>query len=129
MLVADLCAAGRPGLNVVVDAESADELLTHAKDPSSLVHGLVRSTAEEAQLRSALLAADRTDRVTVSIWDGMDQWGQHFKGAGNNAVPKDTVVGPPRRFHSPTSATIWSISLLSKVKLMHVPAVRVSRRI
>jgi outer membrane protein assembly factor BamB len=27
-----------------------------------------------------------------------DQWGQHFKGADNNAVAQDTVVGPPRRF-------------------------------
>ena len=61
--------------------------------------------------------------------EGMDQRGQHFKGADNNAVAQDTVVGPPRRFHSPTSATIWSISLLSKVKLMRVPAVRVPRRI
>ena len=29
---------------------------------------------------------------------GTDQWPQHFRGADNNAVAQDTVVGPPRRY-------------------------------
>ena len=29
---------------------------------------------------------------------GTDQWEQHFRGADNNAVAQDTVVGPPRRY-------------------------------
>jgi hypothetical protein len=29
---------------------------------------------------------------------GTDQWEQHFHGADNNAVARDTVVGPPRRY-------------------------------
>jgi hypothetical protein len=35
MLIADRHAVGRPGLNVVVDAGSADELPAYAKNPSS----------------------------------------------------------------------------------------------
>ena len=35
MLIADRHGVGRPGLNVVVDAGSADELLAYAKNPSS----------------------------------------------------------------------------------------------
>ena len=66
----DLQAAGRAGLIVVVDADSAADLLKHAGDPSSLVHGLVRSSAAEKTLRGQLLAADKTGRITVSVWDG-----------------------------------------------------------
>jgi len=29
---------------------------------------------------------------------GTDQWPQHYHGADNNAVARDTVVGPPRRY-------------------------------
>ena len=29
---------------------------------------------------------------------GTDDWGQHYHGADNNAVARDTVVGPPRRY-------------------------------
>lgn len=29
---------------------------------------------------------------------GTDQWQQHYRGADNNAVAQDTVVGPPRRY-------------------------------
>ncbi len=65
-----LHAAERAGLIVVVDAASAADLLAHAQDPSSLVHGLVRSSDAEAKLRGELLAAGKTGRVTVSIWDG-----------------------------------------------------------
>jgi len=66
----DLHAADRAGLIVVVDAESAAELLKHTADPSSLVHGLVRSSAAEKKLRGELLVAGKTGRVTVSVWDG-----------------------------------------------------------
>jgi hypothetical protein len=65
-----LYAVDRAGLIVVVDAASAAELLEHAGDPSSLVHGLVRSSAAEKELRGELLAAGKTGRVTVSVWDG-----------------------------------------------------------
>lgn len=30
--------------------------------------------------------------------EGVDEWEQHYHGADNNAVARDTVVGPPRRF-------------------------------
>jgi outer membrane protein assembly factor BamB len=30
--------------------------------------------------------------------EGTDQWQQHYRGADNNAVARDTVVGPPRRY-------------------------------
>lgn len=30
--------------------------------------------------------------------EGTDEWEQHFRGADNNAVAQDTVVGPPRRY-------------------------------
>ena len=71
VLIAELQAAGRPGFNVVVGAGSADELLMYSEDRSSLIHGLVGSVAEETRLRNDLLAAGRTDRVSVSIWDGV----------------------------------------------------------
>lgn len=29
---------------------------------------------------------------------GADEWEQHFRGADNNAVAQDTLVGPPRRY-------------------------------
>jgi len=66
----DLHAAGRAGLIVVVDPGSAADLLQHAGDPSSLVHGLVASPAAEEGLRRELLKAGQTGRVTVSVWDG-----------------------------------------------------------
>jgi len=30
--------------------------------------------------------------------EGTDEWEQHYHGADNNAVARDTVVGPPRRY-------------------------------
>lgn len=30
--------------------------------------------------------------------EGTDEWEQHFRGADNNAVARDMVVGPPRRY-------------------------------
>ena len=66
----DLHAADGAGLIVVVDAGSAADLLRHAQDPSSLVHGLVRSSVSERKLRRELLAAGKTGCVTVSVWDG-----------------------------------------------------------
>jgi len=36
---------------------------------------------------------------TVKPWpENIDEWQQHFHGADNNAVAKDTVVGPPRHY-------------------------------
>jgi len=38
-------------------------------------------------------------KVTVKPkQEGTDEWPQHFRGADNNAVARDTVVGPPRRY-------------------------------
>ena len=65
-----LHAADRAGLIVVVDAASANDLLKHTQAPSSLVHGLVRSSAAETKLRGELLTAGKTGRVTVSVWEG-----------------------------------------------------------
>ena len=30
----------------------------------------------------------------------MDEWQQHYHNADNNAVARDELVGPPRRFHN-----------------------------
>ena len=62
--------------------------------PSSLVHGLVGSVAAETKLRNALLEVDQTDRVTVSIWDGI-----HIPFAGNtvNQFVCDKVTDEVRR--------------------------------
>jgi outer membrane protein assembly factor BamB len=39
------------------------------------------------------------DRKIVKPWPKeMDDWQQHYKGADNNAVAKDSLVGPPRYF-------------------------------
>jgi len=43
----------------------------------------------------------RDGRWTVSVkpqLPGTDHWEQHYHGADNNAVARDTVVGPPRRY-------------------------------
>ncbi len=47
------------------------------------------------------LALKRNGAWTVTVkpqLPGTDQWEQHYRGADNNAVARDTVVGPPRRF-------------------------------
>ena len=37
--------------------------------------------------------------VTIKPWPkDIDEWQQHYHGADNNAVARDTVVGPPRRY-------------------------------
>jgi hypothetical protein len=94
MLIADRHAVGRPGVNVVVDAGSADQLLAYAKNPSSLVHGLVGSVAAETKLRDALLEVDQTDWVTVSIWEG-----KHIPFTENtvNQIVCDKVTDEVRR--------------------------------
>ncbi|MHC4177869.1 MAG: outer membrane protein assembly factor BamB family protein [Planctomycetota bacterium] len=46
-------------------------------------------------------AVKRGGKWTVTVkpqLPGTDQWEQHYHGADNNAVAKDTVVGPPRRY-------------------------------
>jgi outer membrane protein assembly factor BamB len=43
----------------------------------------------------------RDDKWTVTVkpqLPGTDEWEQHYRGADNNAVAHDTVVGPPRRY-------------------------------
>ncbi|KPK44643.1 MAG: hypothetical protein AMJ65_02435 [Phycisphaerae bacterium SG8_4] len=43
----------------------------------------------------------RDGKWTVTVkpqLPGTDQWQQHYHGADNNAVARDTVVGPPRRY-------------------------------
>jgi len=46
-------------------------------------------------------AVKRGGKWTVTVKpkpDGTDEWPQHFRGADNNAVARDAVVGPPRRY-------------------------------
>jgi outer membrane protein assembly factor BamB len=46
-------------------------------------------------------AVKRNGKWTVSFkrpLEGTDEWQQHYHGADNNAVARDTVVGPPRRY-------------------------------
>jgi outer membrane protein assembly factor BamB len=43
----------------------------------------------------------RNGKWTVTVkpqLEGTDEWEQHYHGANNNAVARDTVVGPPRRY-------------------------------
>lgn len=47
------------------------------------------------------LAVKQGGQWTVAVKPqrpGTDQWEQHYRGADNNAVAQDTVVGPPRRY-------------------------------
>lgn len=47
------------------------------------------------------VAIRRGDKWEVTVKprpEDIDEWQQHFRGAGNNAVAADTVVGPPRRY-------------------------------
>jgi len=47
------------------------------------------------------MAVKRDGKWTVTVkpkLQGTDEWEQHFHGADNNAVARDTVVGPPRRY-------------------------------
>ncbi len=60
----------RAGVTVVVDADSADELVKHAVGEANLVHGLVRDTAAAGKLNASLLAAGKTGRITVSAREG-----------------------------------------------------------
>ena len=60
----------RPGVTVVLDASSAEELVKHAGNEVNLVHGLVRDAAAVARLNAGLLAAGKAGRITVSAWDG-----------------------------------------------------------
>ncbi|MHC4398561.1 MAG: outer membrane protein assembly factor BamB family protein [Planctomycetota bacterium] len=49
---------------------------------------------------------------TVKPWPNeIDQWPQHYHGADNNAVARDTVVGPPRHFQWITDP-VWTRSHL-----------------
>ncbi len=51
-------------------------------------------------------------RKTVKPWPKtIDEWPQHHHGADNNAVARDSVVGPPRHFHW-ISDPVWSRSHL-----------------
>jgi len=46
-------------------------------------------------------AVKRDGKWTVTVKPkpgGTDEWEQHFHGADNNAVARDAVVGPPRRY-------------------------------
>jgi outer membrane protein assembly factor BamB len=46
-------------------------------------------------------AVKRGGKWTVTVKPkpaGIDDWEQHYHGADNNAVARDTVVGPPRRY-------------------------------
>jgi outer membrane protein assembly factor BamB len=48
---------------------------------------------------AAVVKRNGTWTVTVKPQvPGTDQWEQHYRGADNNAVSQDTVVGPPRRY-------------------------------
>jgi outer membrane protein assembly factor BamB len=48
---------------------------------------------------AALVKRDGRWTVTVKPQlQGTDEWQQHYHGADNNAVARDTVVGPPRRY-------------------------------
>jgi len=48
---------------------------------------------------TAVVKRDGKWTATVkSPLEGTDQWEQHYHGADNNAVARDTVVGPPRRY-------------------------------
>ena len=60
----------RVGITVVADANTADELLKHTRHEANLVHGLVKDAVAVDKLNAELLAAGRTGRVTVSVWDG-----------------------------------------------------------
>jgi len=52
-------------------------------------------------------------RKTVKPWPaGMDEWQQHFHDADNNAVAKDRLVGPPRRYQW-TGTPEWMRSHMS----------------
>lgn len=47
------------------------------------------------------LAVKRAGKWEVSVkprLPGTDEWEQHYRGADNNAVAQDSVVGPPRRY-------------------------------
>jgi len=47
------------------------------------------------------LVVKRGGKWTVTVkpaQPGTDQWEQHYRGADNNAVAQDSVVGPPRRY-------------------------------
>ena len=47
---------------------------------------------------------------TVKPWpDDVDQWTHHLHDAGNNAVAKDTVVGPPKHMQW-TAGPVWARS-------------------
>lgn len=69
--IAAAVAAGRPGITVVTDIKSAEELLTCTGHPGNLVHGLVRDTQAVHRLNAQVLAAGRTGPMTVSVWDGV----------------------------------------------------------
>jgi len=60
----------RTGVTVVTDAGSVEELLKYARNESNLVHGLVKNADEASKLNAELLAAGRTGRVSVGVWEG-----------------------------------------------------------
>jgi len=64
--------------------------------------GVVRAEELVRVLRPHGVAAVKRDgRWTVTIkpqLEGTDEWRQHFHGADNNAVARDVVVAPPRRY-------------------------------
>ncbi|MHC4406299.1 MAG: outer membrane protein assembly factor BamB family protein [Planctomycetota bacterium] len=54
---------------------------------------------------------------TVKPWPKeIDQWPQHHHGADNNAVARDSVVGPPRRFQW-VNDPVWSRSHLGMASI------------
>ena len=56
-------AAGRAALIVVADPGSSAELVRQTRDPSSLVHGLVRDHSAEKKLLDEILKAGKTGRA------------------------------------------------------------------
>ncbi len=78
--------------------------LVIAEKPGSL------SRAEALRVLAPLGVAWIGGEKIVKPWPkGMDEWPQYLRGADNNAVSKDTAVGPPRHMQWVT-APVWSRS-------------------
>jgi outer membrane protein assembly factor BamB len=98
-LRAEIAASGQSG-RVTVDIWNGTRIPLVANTVNVLVSSATDVTGEmrRALAPNGVVITPSLESTWRKPWtEGLDEWTHYLHGPGNNAVAKDTVVGPPRR--------------------------------